>query len=238
MIPVIAVSNRIPDPKREPYYKYHEWLRSVRRWKAEPIILGTNNDYHGLLSRGKLLRNHLREHPEYDWILWTDAWDLLLIDSPKIIVERAKATGKRIVINAERNCFPNPDLAKHFDQTQPYPYLNTGCIIAERDALLELLEESNCENDVDYKGPDGKWVHFSEQGNIMEAAIKRDLRDIHLDTKGDIVLTLVGAPNDEVQIYERPYNCHMCNWPSVIHCNGGKDNPNWERTLKWFESVS
>jgi hypothetical protein len=238
MIPVIAVASRVPDPKREPYYRFPEFLRSVRRFGNEPIILGNKGDYHGLLSRGKLLRNHLREHPEYDWVIWSDAFDVIFIQSPEFIVKQAKETGSPTCINTERNCWPRQDWAVHFNQSEPYPYLNTGFIVGKARAILELLEESNCENDVDYKGPDGKWVHFSEQENIMEAAIKRNFRDIHLDTKGEICLTLVGAPDDEVAVYEnRIYNVHRCNWPSVVHCNGSKSNPNWERTLKWFESI-
>lgn len=235
-IPVIAVSSRTPHPIKESYYKMAEWKKSVSRFGQEPIILGMDGGYHGLLSRAKLLRDYLRSGAvKEECMIWSDAWDVIFVQSPEFIVEQFKATGADISINCERNCWPDASLAHHFPQDEPYPYLNTGFFVGYTEAILQLMEESDCENDRDYKGSDGKWVHFSEQLNIQKAVIARGFKGIHLDTKGAICNTLVGAPDGEIVIEDGvPYNKDTCLFPSVLHCNGGKDNFNWHRVLEWF----
>lgn len=232
-IPIIGVSSRIP---HEIYYKYPECLRSYRRFGNEPVVLGLDGGYHGLLSRAKLLRNYLRTGVvKSPVMIWSDLWDVICVRNPESIVEQFKGFNTSIVLNAERECFPDASLTDQFpDRGTPYRYLNSGFWVGETEAILEMLERADVEDDVDYQKPDGTWVHHCEQLNIQKAFLNQVV-PMKLDTNGEICLTLVGAPDDEVQICEgRPYNKNMCNFPSVVHANGPKESRNWERTLEWF----
>ena len=105
-----------------------------------------------------LVLDYVRKHSTADYILHLDARDVLLIDDPKMIVDRFIAQFScDILFNAEKGSHPGiyPGIApddqtkiraiEQFEQSTypgPFFHLNSGCYIGHRAAVIEMLEEA------------------------------------------------------------------------------------------------
>ena len=105
-----------------------------------------------------LVLDYLKKHSTAEYILHLDARDVLLVDDPKIIVDRFTASFScDILFNAEKGSNPGFALGlpaedqqkiqtiEQFEQstyTGPFFYLNSGCFIGSRTAIVEMLEEA------------------------------------------------------------------------------------------------
>ena len=105
-----------------------------------------------------LVLEYLKRHSTAEYVLHLDAKDVLLVDDPKIIVERFTTLFScDILFNAEKISYPSlyfglaPEdqpKVKRIEQfeashyTGPFSHLNSGCFIGRRVAIIEMLEEA------------------------------------------------------------------------------------------------
>lgn len=52
-IQVVTVSNRMPT---EPYYHFGAFLKSLEKFGVQPVVLGWNQPWNGLMTKPRLLR--------------------------------------------------------------------------------------------------------------------------------------------------------------------------------------
>jgi hypothetical protein len=61
---IVTVANRIPSREREPYYRPDVFFESLRRFAITPgaglTVLGMNEEWRGLMTKPRRLRNWLR----------------------------------------------------------------------------------------------------------------------------------------------------------------------------------
>jgi len=153
---IVTIANRRP---AENYYTFDEHFKSL---KGEiPLILG--DGYGGLGSKPRLLYKAIMEGaiPE-SHIIFCDCFDLVFAVEPKQLFLKYQQFASPFVISAEKNCFP-ADLKDEYDKLpdtgSPYKYLNSGMIVAEKDAMLAVLESMDAKNI-----PNDYW---SEEKNCM-----------------------------------------------------------------------
>lgn len=173
-ITLVAVANRKPTA---PYYTYDEFFATARRFGFEPTIIGTRpGEYQGLGSKPKLLRDVLSKGLlNTKYILFADAFDVVFQSRIENAVNALHYYDADIVWNAERNCFPDAELAPlHTDPGTSFRYLNSGFGIGYRDAFIASLEEM----DLDSKPGDGNdqdwWMRQHLFGKACRSALDYD----------------------------------------------------------------
>lgn len=77
------------------------------------------------------------------YVLYCDSRDSLMVyHDPVKAIGLLDSYAKPVIVQAERNCYPYPELASQFpDPGTPWKYLNAGGIFGERVAILECLEK-------------------------------------------------------------------------------------------------
>lgn len=85
----------------------------------------------------------LAGRPE-QYFLWVDGHDSLILKPEGEILARFKSLGADVLIAAERNCWPDSDLAPFYAKKQGFlsgmpRYINAGGIIGQRDHMLTAM---------------------------------------------------------------------------------------------------
>ncbi len=141
---------------------------------------------------------------ETPWVLGLDGFDVLLFESPDLILERFKSMNKRMLFNAECEFWPSGKLMNDYmKQLKTYQdglcttsprYLNAGCYLGERDACLQFTSFARsltATKDMDPKLKD------TEQWRFHVAFMEFD--DVSLDYRSEIFQNLVYA-GEEIHI--------------------------------------
>ena len=77
-----------------------------------------------------------------DIVLYTDAWDVVIVNDCDVVLKTYKSFKKDIVIGAEKLCMPHPwNFYKYNWYTDVFPYLNSGVIIGKVSTLIKLIEK-------------------------------------------------------------------------------------------------
>lgn len=233
-IQVVGTRGRIPSRETEWYYLYDEFLATLKRFDIEPLILGTEEgEFKGLLSKAKLLKKAIESGlVTADWIIFTDTFDVLYAEDPRDVVEKAKKLGEKkgckIIWNAEKNCFPIPELAPLHPQTDSkFKYLNSGWGVGETASILAALKEMN--PDVlpdDHKKPEGGWHHSCDQTAWQKQMIYGTI-PIGLDNNCELCQAFCACEPEEFDFSEKKIKNKLTNsFPMVMHLNGGsKSSP-------------
>lgn len=234
---IITVSSHRPN---EWYYCYDEFFKSVAKHGHEVTVLGKDGGYKGLLSKPKLLKQHiLSGGVDSENIMFTDCWDVLFLYDPALAFSLWQREG--ITFNAEKNLFPRSDLDQFFpDNGSPFKYLNSGFFIGETQAILTLLEHMRLDEiPDDYRKDDGTMHHENDQGNYIQAFTEQPV-PMNLDSDCLICQTLHGVTPEEVSIFKeiQLLNKVTNTFPIVAHANGGgKDGPIMPELVKAWKAI-
>ena len=231
---ILCISNRVPE---QPYYCYHEFFASCRKYGIEPVVIGAGpGEYGGLGSRPRLIKKAIEtglvptEH-----MLFADCWDIVFAEDPRAVLawfldfgDAGRTTDPadmmaRIVWNAEKNCFPDGSLAdKHPKTESPFRYLNSGFGIGETSAFLEACNEMKADEiPDDHTRPDGSRCEPCCQDYWMRALLFGQV-PMALDTQTTACLPLCGVEASELDFSGK----HIANLvtgsePMAFHFNGG-----------------
>ena len=159
-------------------------------------------------------------------ILFTDAYDVAIIDSAATILKKFGSFRSDLVFNAESNFYPNEDRqqAKQFFDKLPskWRYLNSGCYIGYGWAIKLMID--SLVGDPRRALPDG---HGADQALAQDFFIEnygsRTIR-VALDTECKLFATLIGSERDYVLNGANVCNQVTGNSASVLHANGDKRN--------------
>lgn len=235
-VAVLTVSSRVPDPVKEPYYKLQAFQASCKRRNIEPIYL--QGQWRGLMSKPRWLLAWLEKNgQDYDHIIVTDAWDVLMVATVEEMIGKFNNQKFPILFNAERSCFPKPELAERFPSSPtPYRFLNSGFIVSKTDAAIQMLRDMRLETLPDDVLPDGKVVNTNDQEHyqlwFLDHQDKADL-----DREAMICQSLHDAGATE--FYIDPTAVRITsrvtgNMPCAFHGNGsGKE---WlSKIIRWMQ---
>ena len=182
-----------------------------------------------------LVKDYLKNLNDNDIVLFSDAWDVVVIGTKETILEKYKKFKKPIVISAEKTCWPDKDRANEYDTLEePFPYINSGGYIGTVKALKTIFENYNNEENTMQQGVKHLDDRSSLKENTMQQGVKhlddqrfwtnmyfkyRDL--IGLDTKAEIFLSLFDTNVSNYNFDNKIFTYKETNTnPIIIHGNG------------------
>jgi hypothetical protein len=231
---IVTIANRWP---QEDYYCYKSLFKSVGN--SEILVLGQEQgEYTGLSDKPRILYNAIKDGKITEkYIVFVDAFDIVFAGTLENIMSKFKSFNVPIVIGAERNCFPQ-NFQKEYDRlphTSSYKYLNSGVIVGETEAILEVLEAMDAPNlPVDYHdGRTGRNFHFNDQAYYMDLYLRQPVKML-LDYNCEIAQNMQDVTMDDIELMgalaENPKDSLMRviiknketgKYPSIVHWNGG-----------------
>ena len=140
-------------------------------------------------------------------MLYTDAFDTLALAGPDEVM--SKMPKCKMLISAEKNCYPHPERAGEYPETaSPWKYVNGGGWIAEIEYFKYLC------------GKEGLNSGSHDQVWLMEAYLK-NMGEIKLDIECDIFQTIAFSNEDEWFKEDcRFFNIGTKTRPVFFHGNG------------------
>lgn len=162
-----------------------------------------------------LFRKELDKLPPEDVVLFTDAHDVRVLATPEQVKQKFLHMHTRIVISAERNCYPHPEAAAlyttHRNPSATYKYVNSGAIIGYVGSLCQIIDT---------------WIrHVEVAANDqsiwtgMYLKHQHDSSYIRLDTQAEIFQSLYLSHRDLDP--STLQNRMTGTYPLVWHGNGG-----------------
>lgn len=223
---IVTICNR---PPIEDYYCLKEWDKSTDDYN-KIIIQHIDTPYQGLGDKPKFVYRAIKRGIiPTKYIIFTDCWDLVFVDTPEVIIEKYQDFKCGLVFSGERNCFP-ADLKEEYDKlpfTSSYKYLNSGFIVGETEALLATLEAMKVEEIPDdyWDAEKGHNVHFNDQFEYQKIFIQQPV-SMKLDYAQTLSQTMHDVGWNDIDLTkEKIQNCETKAFPSTIHFNGsGKTN--------------
>ena len=222
MTPVITVSSHVPT---QPYYHYGKFLASLKKFGVEPIVLGADKKWEGLMTKAFLYRAWLRALAmtgSSERVILCDAWDIVFAEHPDTIDTACnKVYGDAVVFNGEKACWPRGDLSDTFpDQGYPWRYLNCGFICGPASSILTMLEAMNLESIGVDRVENGKKIEPNDQGEFQALFSKQPVKMV-VDAKCVAAQTLSACTVDEFDFTtEFITNKVTGTMPGVFHANG------------------
>ena len=161
-----------------------------------------------------------------DSIMFTDAYDVLVIQHASLTLDRFFDFQADIVVNAEANQFPeHQDLKKVFDvHPSRWRYLNSGCFIGYVWAVREMV--SYISASIPEAGYDEHHMDqlLMQQFYAFEAS-RRKVR-MCLDTRTSIFAPLMMTEEEFMLERYGVRNLSTGRRPCVLHANGDRANMN------------
>ncbi|MES2382378.1 MAG: glycosyltransferase domain-containing protein [Bacteroidota bacterium] len=246
---IVTISSYHPP---EFYYAYDYLFQTAG--DNEILVLGQENgEFTGLSDKPRILYNAIKDGKIKEKIIcFIDAWDVILASSLEEIIEKYKSFNCPIVIGAEKNCFP-ANFKKEYDKlpsTSSFKYLNSGVIIGETDAIMEVLEVMDAPNlPRDYYNPQtGTNYHFNDQAYYMDLFLRQPVT-MKLDYNCEIAQNMQGVTMDDIslsvrldkewnQIRPEIRNNETKFFPLILHWNGSsKSDGTREPILKHLNLI-
>lgn len=154
-------------------------------------------------------REAARTLTNYTHLLHIDAYDVIVIGNEQEIFERYLSLGHPFVCMSEVNCWPDISVAHEYSQTNsPWPYLNSGCYMGERTALLDVLNSFDLKPNLDDQRVLTRYF-IDHPGSIM------------LDQNCVLFQPLLGSMHLLDIDYMHIYNRHTGTHPLIAHHHGG-----------------
>ena len=178
---------------------------------------GTDMSSYGGGHKLVLLREHLLTLPERDLVIFTDAYDIFYATDIDTIVCRYNEMKARVVMGAEKVCWPDASIADKFPESPTeYKYLNSGTIIGEVGELLKIL--------------DGSILPYDDDQLFCQIRFLSGHFDIKLDVDQYIFQThSTAVSNVGGQLLNSDTNCTGC----IYHGNGGDEAKAKFDSLYW-----
>lgn len=219
-IQVVTVSNRTPT---EPYYRFGAMMGSFRRFGVEPVVLGMDERWDGLVSKPRHLLKHIKEgRCNADCLIFVDAWDVVALVHPDEIARDWDSYGRPWICGSEKALFPPSDESKWPQCASSYRFLNSGAIISTPNDMLAVLESMDPDNlPNDHEKEDRTQYHSNDQVFYQELFLKQPI-PMRLDTECRFVWNLCDVNTGEWRFDgDRIRNIETGTMPMLAHANGG-----------------
>jgi hypothetical protein len=151
-------------------------------------------------------------------LCYSDCFDTLALAGPDEVIEKfqlldlEREAPYKMLISAEKNCYPHPERAKDYPETNtPWKYVNGGGWLVEIEYFKYLCDKERLTSE----SHDQVW--------LMEAYL-RNQGEIKLDTNCEIFQTIAFSNQDEWEkVGERLRNVGTGALPVFYHGNGKTD---------------
>ena len=154
-----------------------------------------------------LIKEYIKDKPDHDIVLFTDAYDVFYCTDEKTILRRFLGFRSRAVFSAEMWCWPDESLAEKYPECETdHKYLNSGTFVAEVGELKKLLDTPIADHEDDQ-------LYLTKKFLTNEYDIKLDYESYIFHTNDPDTIV------EGTQVVNPKTNCFSC----VYHGNGGDD---------------
>jgi predicted O-methyltransferase YrrM len=172
-----------------------------------------------MLRRIAYMREVATKFSSYERIVMTDAWDVLFYGTKEEVFRKVP---EALIVSAERNCYPEPDIALRFTSSSPWRYANNGMVAGSPRSIIEWL----------------KWAEqMPDLGLLDQAWFNRraaeNQREMLLDETTDLFYVVSSTLEDgSLQMKARvPWNQRFGTSPNFFHFSGGCSTDNFRRMI-------
>lgn len=217
---VVTISNRLPT---ESYYRFDAMMGSFRKHGVEPVVLGMDEPWYGLVTKPRTLLRWIQDgNCKSDCLIFVDAWDVVTTVHPDEIAAQWDQYGRPWICGSEKALFPAGDESKWPSCASSYRFLNSGAIISTPEqmfAVLGAMDPENLPNDHERK--DGSQFHSNDQEWMQQIFLKQPI-PMRLDTECRFIWNLCNVEKHEFEFEgDRLRNKETGTFPMIVHANGG-----------------
>lgn len=126
-------------PKSDPYSEMYRLFVSAEKHGLDIIHLGQNWEWQGNRTKIHIMYEYVKELPDEDIVIFTDAADVMYCAGEGEILEKFKSMDALVVCATERNCYPAHYRSRYRKEGSSFRYLNAGGYIGYAGALKHML---------------------------------------------------------------------------------------------------
>jgi len=183
---------------------------------VEMIPLDHPNLHGGGSLGGKMVgcRKLVQEFQDYEKIIFSDAFDVLFYGSKEEVMSKIPDT--YVLSAAEKNCYPEPNIAKFIPGKTPWRFFNGGLWAGTPENLIKWVD--SIEQHTEYKS------NMIDQQFFNWILAQKDNSFLHIDSNTELFFCLYsGYPE---LYFQQGVPCNaVCNThPNFIHANGKWSN--------------
>ncbi len=97
--------------------------------------------------------HYLKEHPEVEYFVFVDAYDVVALGTPEEFVEKlryANYESQNLILSSEKNCWPEINLIGDYPSTDSdWKYVNSGLYFAKSKTFIEIVEQFRATYEMD-----------------------------------------------------------------------------------------
>lgn len=180
------------------------------------ILYLKKDNWDGYVDKIIAMNNIIKKHLDNDIICFIDAYDVLINQNLKYLVENFKYYNCDLLIGAELNCFPTKYINDYHFINSKYKYVNSGGYIGYKYALQDLFNWKSYDNIYKICEDGGDQSYFTEY------FIAKYSDKIKLDTECLIFQNMHLVNWNELNFNNgKLYNNILNKKPCFIHFNGG-----------------
>lgn len=201
--------------------KAYQLIESAKKNNITLILEGDGKKWNGFVDKLDNFNKFLEKQDNNQIVAFVDAYDVIIFDSSKNIVEKFKSFNKPIVISGEQTCYPDKDAESYYpNKHKRFRYVNSGTYIGYAGYLKKMLNKLKSNN---YKCLDiTKKTHENcdDQRCLTTYFIEnQDICAIDYDQK--IFSVLFGTNENDYDFisYNNVFNKITNNKTSIIHAN-------------------
>ena len=113
---------------------YNIMVESCKRNKLELVVLGMGKPWNGLSDKYRYWIEYLETLPDNEIVMLNDAYDVIILDTPKNITSKFKSFNKPVVFSIQKGSIIDFTFPKYFDHV-----VCTGNIIGYVKSILHIL---------------------------------------------------------------------------------------------------
>jgi hypothetical protein len=189
--------------------EYEQQLKDAKiDFHLEPVELA--DGINSVTARWKFeyMRRMCEKFENYERIIFTDAWDVLFCGYKREVLRNAPA---HMLIGAERNCWPEPWLAKSIVDTTAWPFVNPGLISGSPEGILWWTKQALKLEDLDLL--EQQWMNRCRALNWIPMCL-----DVHTQ-----LFYTVSEDKEHGELQSRagdPWNRSLRTYPQFFHFSG------------------
>ena len=196
---------------------FNSYMDSFKKYNIEPTILGWGEKYTGHLMKDDLLEEYLSQLNERCVILFTDAFDSILVRNPNELYDKFIQSKKKMIISNEEtkesiyNVFQ-----KFFFGTINGELINTGLIIGYSDTFLKCLKKIKKYRLKNINSNQKIWTHAIQNSKYLQKRIYIDKENEYFNNHNICSIDLI-MKNNMVYLPKKE------TYPFVIQFNGNRN---------------
>lgn len=199
-------------------------LRAQLAKAGIPLCLDVNSTakyQNGMRTLGQHVANLRRwteKHQDAEYLIFTDAWDVLFFGTAEEVIAKIPETG--VLMAAERNCFPDSHLAPQFKGETPWKFVNGGLLAGKTTEIAKWLDYVEACPSYQPGMIDQQWLNYrllNEWVNVIYEPL------IRIDRNTELFYCMYLDEGEMQPRGGKPFNALTGNSPNFIHFNGKHD---------------